>query len=162
MQKWSRMILAAVLGVAFVAGAAQPGFSGQAMKGAKVTKEKSLYRRLGREKAITAVVDEFVTNVAADARINHYFAAAASDPKRMAAFKTNLVNQICEASGGPCKYTGKSMKEAHKGMGITAADFNALVEDLVKALDKLKVGEKEKNELLAVLGPMKSDIVEHP
>jgi hemoglobin len=156
------MILAAVLGVAFVAGAVQPAFSGQATKGGKVTKEKSLYQRLGREKAITAVVDEFVANVAADARINRYFAAAASDPKRMAAFKTNLVNQICEASGGPCKYTGKSMKEAHKGMGISTADFNALVEDLVKALDKLKVGEKEKNELLAVLGPMKSDIVERP
>ena len=162
MQKWSRMILAAALGVAFVAGAAQPAFANQAAKGSKATKEKSLYQRLGRKKAITAVVDEFVANVAADGRINHYFAAAASDPKRMATFKMNLVNQICEASGGPCKYTGKSMKEAHNGMGISTADFNALVEDLVKALDKLKVGEKEKNELLAVLGPMKSDIVERP
>ena len=54
------------------------------------------------------------------------------------------------------------MKQAHAGMGISTADFNALVEDLVKALDKLKVGEKEKNELLSVLGPMKGDIVEKP
>ncbi len=162
MQKWTRVILAAVVGAALVAGTAQPSFAGQASKGGKAKKEKSLYQRLGGKKAITAVVDEFVVNVAADARINKFFAATASDPKRMATFKGNLVNQICEASGGPCKYTGKSMKEAHKGMGISTADFNALVEDLVKALDKLKVGEKEKNELLGVLGPMKGDIVERP
>ena len=72
----------------------------------------------------------------------------------------NLVNQICEASGGPCKYAGKDMKSAHTGMGVSGADFDALVEDLVWALDKLKVGKTEKSELLAALGPMKSDIVE--
>src|SRR5260370_23051316 len=105
---------------------------------------------------------EFVANVAADARINKFFALTASDPKRMATFKGNLVDQICQAGGGPCTYAGKSMKEAHAGMGVSTADFKALVEDLVKALDKLKVGEKEKNELLSVLGPMKSDIVEKP
>jgi hemoglobin len=71
-----------------------------------------------------------------------------------------LVDQICQASGGPCKYTGRDMKSAHAGMGVTDAAFGALVEDLVAALDKFKVGEKEKNELLSVLGPMKSDIVE--
>jgi hemoglobin len=54
------------------------------------------------------------------------------------------------------------MKEAHKGMGVSGADFSALVEDLVATLDKFKVGEKEKTELLSVLGPMKSDIVEKP
>ncbi len=125
-----------------------------------VAKDKSLYDRLGGKKAITAVVDEFVGRVAADTRINSYFAAAAADPKHLAAFKMKLVDQICQASGGPCKYTGKDMKTAHAGMGISGADFNALVEDLVGALDKFKVGEKEKGELLGALGPMKSDIVE--
>ena len=66
------------------------------------------------------------------------------------------------ASGGPCKYKGKDMKTAHMGMGITTADFNALVEDLVGALDKFKVGAHEKDQLLGALGPMKSDIVEKP
>lgn len=121
---------------------------------------KSLYARLGGKKAITAVVDEFVNNVAADSRINKFFGDTASDPKRLAAFKGKLVDQICQASGGPCKYKGKDMKTAHAGMGLTEADFNALVEDLVKALDKFKVGETEKNELLGALGPMKGDIVE--
>src|SRR5216683_1082833 len=102
-------------------------------------KEKSLYDRLGGRKAITAVVDEFVGRVAADKRINAFFAATASDTARLKTFKGNLVDQICEASGGPCKYKGKDMKTAHKGMGITGDQFGALVDDLVKALDKFKV-----------------------
>jgi hemoglobin len=63
--------------------------------------------------------------------------------------------QVGEASGGPCKYTGKSMKAAHAGMGITGADFNTLVSDLVAALDKFHVAVKDKDTLLGVLGPMK-------
>jgi hemoglobin len=125
----------------------------------KKMKPKTLYSRLGGKTAITAVVDEFVNNCAGDTRINKFFADTAKDPKRLAKFKKNLVNQICQASGGPCKYTGKDMKTAHKGMGITEADFNALVEDLVKALDKFHVGATEKNELLGALGGMKGDIV---
>jgi hemoglobin len=123
------------------------------------TTGKSLYDRLGGKPAIVAVVDQFVTNVAGDKRINTFFKATASDKTRLATFKTNLVNLICQGSGGPCKYTGKTMKAAHKGMGITDANFNALVEDLVAALNKFKVGAKEKNDLLALLGPMKPDIV---
>ena len=115
----------------------------------------SLYDRLGGEAAIKAVVDEFVANVGDDARINHYFANADLDR-----LKGHLVNQIGQASGGPQQYTGRDMKTAHAGMGIDEAAFNALVEDLVKALDKFSVPEQEKGELLAILGPMKSDIVE--
>jgi hemoglobin len=129
------------------------------MAPATFAKDKTLYERLGGKKSITAVVDAFVGQVAADARINSFFKDTAADPKRLAKFKKNLVDQICQASGGPCKYMGKDMKTAHAGMGITSADFNALVEDLVAALDKFKVGDKEKNELLGALGPMKSDIV---
>ncbi len=119
--------------------------------------QASLYDRLGKTEAITAVVDEFVANVAGDARINKFFAK--TDIPRL---KKLLVEQICQATGGPCQYSGRSMKETHKGMGVSDADFNALVEDLVKALDKFKVPDKEKNELLGILGPLKSDIVEVP
>jgi hemoglobin len=122
--------------------------------------EKTLYQRLGGKKAITAVVDEFVDRVAADTRINAYVKDTAADSKRLAHFKMNLVDQICEASGGPCKYKGKDMNTAHAGMWISDADFNALVEDLTGALDEFKVGDKEKNDLLGALGPMKKDIVE--
>jgi hemoglobin len=127
---------------------------GQAMK------EKSLYDRLGGKTAITAVVDEFVGKVAADKRINAFFGATASDPARLKTFKSNLADQICEASGGPCKYKGKDMKTAHMGMGIGSADFDALVEDLAGALDTFKVGQHEKDQLLGALAPMKADIVE--
>ena len=144
---------AVILGGLSIEAAAQKKDSG------KMAKQKTLYSRLGGKKAIKAVVDEFVNNCAADTRINKFFAATAADKKRLNKFKDNLVDQICQASGGPCKYKGKDMKTAHKGMGITDADFNALVEDLVKALDKFNVGATEKNELLGVLGPMKGDIV---
>src|SRR5581483_10768462 len=127
---------------------------------ARTGHEKSLYDRLGGKKAITAVVDEFVSRVAADDRINKFFAQAASDPARLASFKMKLVDQICQATGGPCKYTGKDMKTAHEGMGISDEDFGALVEDLEGALDKFNVPDKEKQELLGMLAPMKGDIVE--
>lgn len=71
-----------------------------------------------------------------------------------------LVEQICQTSGGPCTYTGRDMKATHAGMGIGKADFGALVEDLVAALDRFKVSEQEKNEPLGALGPMQQDIVE--
>jgi hemoglobin len=115
---------------------------------------KSLYDRLGGKDAITAVIDDFVGNVAADKRINAFFANA-----DIPHLKQMLVDQVCAASGGPCKYTGKDMKTAHAGMGVKSADFDALVEDLKKSLDKFKVGDKEQGELLGVLGPMKADIV---
>jgi hemoglobin len=115
---------------------------------------KPLYDRLGGKPAIQAVVDDFVGNVAGDARINKRFANA-----NVPRLKTMLVDQICEASGGPCKYTGASMLDAHRGMNISDAEFNALVEDLVKSLDKFKVPAKEKTELLTALGGMKPQIV---
>jgi hemoglobin len=120
----------------------------------------ALYKSLGGKKAITAVVDLFVGNCAADPKIANFFKADVADPAKLKKFKMNLVNQICEAAGGPCKYTGKSMKDAHAGMGITSGDFDALVGDLVAALDKAGVKPADKMALLGVLGPMKSDIVE--
>jgi hemoglobin len=146
---WRRTIgtLAAV--AALVAGCSS-GMQG----GTTMMEKKTLYDRLGGKPAITAVVDDFIGNVAGDTRINKRFATA--DIPRL---KTMLVSQICQASGGPCAYTGASMKDAHKGMKITDAEFNGLVEDLVKSLDKFKVGTQEKNDLLGALGGMKPDIV---
>jgi hemoglobin len=122
--------------------------------GQKAAEQKSLYDRLGGQNAIVAVVDDFVANVAADTRINGFFANTNIDR-----LKQLLVEQICAGTGGPCKYTGRDMKAAHAGMGVKDEHFGALVEDLIKTLDKFKVPEAEKNELLGILGPMKGDIV---
>jgi len=116
--------------------------------------DQSLYQRLGGKEAITAVVDDFIGNVAGDARINKRFANA-----NIPRLKTLLVEQICAASGGPCTYTGRDMTTAHTGMNIQSAEFDALVEDLVKSLDKFKVPEREQGELLGALGGMKPAIV---
>ena len=116
--------------------------------------DQSLYQRLGGKEAITAVVVDFIGNVAADARINKRFANA-----NIPRLKMLLVEQICAASGGPCTYTGRDMTTAHTGMNIQSAEFDALVEDLVKSLDKFKVPEREKGELLGALGGMKPAIV---
>lgn len=114
----------------------------------------SLYERLGGQPAINAVVDDFVANVAADQRINRFFANA-----NVPRLKRLLAEQICAGAGGPCTYTGRDMKMTHAGMGVGDQDFNALVEDLIKSLDKYKVPTKEQQELLALLGPMRKDIV---
>ena len=115
----------------------------------------SLYDRLGGKPAITAVIDEFVGNVADDRRINSRFSTT-DIPK----LKGHLADQVCGATGGPCTYTGRGMKTTHAGMRISNADFTAMVEDLVAALDTFKVPQAEQNELLELLGSMKSDIVE--
>ena len=143
-----RTVVAVLAAAVLMAGCSSSMDSGKPMA------QASLYERLGGKPAITAVVDDFIGNVAGDTRINKRFANA-DIPK----LKTRLVDQVCEATGGPCKYTGASMRDAHTGMKITDAEFNALVEDLVKSLDKFKVPAGEKNELLSALGGMKPDIV---
>jgi hemoglobin len=117
---------------------------------------KSLYDRLGGVDAIKAVVKDFVEEqVAKDARINARFVNA-----DLTKLQEQLTNQICEATGGPCKYTGKNMKESHAGMGINDTEFGALVEDLKKSLAKLNVPQAEQDELISALATMHDDIVE--
>jgi hemoglobin len=115
----------------------------------------SLYERLGGIDSITAVVEHFRDRVAGDARINLKFDR--TDLRRLTKM---LIDQVCEATGGRCIYTGRSMKEAHAGMKVTTGEFNALVDDLVASLNHFKVGKIEQDELLGVLGPLKPEIVE--
>jgi hemoglobin len=117
--------------------------------------ERTLYDRLGGLDAITAVVESFRDTVAADDRINLKFART-----DLARLRQMLIDQVCQATGGPCEYRGRSMKEAHAGMRVTKGEFNALVDDLVKTLNHFKVGSREQSELLAILGPLEPEIVE--
>jgi hemoglobin len=117
--------------------------------------QSSLYDRLGGKDSIVAVIDDFVARCANDSRINAKFSR--TDIPRL---KTMLVDQVCEAAGGPCTYRGRDMKETHRGMGVTAGEFDALVGDLVSTLDHFDVPNAEQEQLLGVLAPMKDDIVE--
>jgi hemoglobin len=144
-----KRLMVGVLGVVALVAAGCASMESDSMMG-----KKPLYDRLGGKPAITAVVDDFIGNVAGDTRINRRFAGA-----NIPRLKTRLVDQVCEATGGPCKYSGQSMLDAHRGMNITDAEFTALVEDLVKSLDKFKVPAQEKNELVTALGGLKPQIV---
>jgi len=119
----------------------------------------TLYERLGGMPAVRAVVDDFVTRILADTRVNHWFAHAASSPETAAAYKTKLADFVCQAAGGPCKYAGKDMAAAHQGRDITPEAFDAVVGDLTATLAKLKVPEAEQKQLLALLGPLKTAVV---
>jgi hemoglobin len=115
---------------------------------------KSLYDRLGGLPAITAVVDEFVTRTTNDPRIKQrFFNTDAENLKKL------LTEFVCLATGGPCKYSGRDMESTHAGMDLVDEEFGALVENLVASLDKFKVPEKEKGELLGAIGPLKPQIV---
>jgi hemoglobin len=117
----------------------------------------TLYKRLGGREGIAIVVGDFVGTMAADPRVSARFKDM--KPADVEKLKSYLSDQICDATGGPCSYVGRSMKDTHKGMKITEAEWNATVENLGKALDKNKVGAKEKGELVGILAPMKGDIV---
>lgn len=120
----------------------------------------TLFTNLGGLAAISAVVDDFLGNVVGDSRINKFFAQTVASPERVASLRQNLIDQVCAGAGGPCTYKGGDMKTVHRGMQITDVEFDALVEDLVKSLDKFNVPLTEKAALVGVLAPMRADIVE--
>lgn len=115
---------------------------------------QSLYDRLGGKPAVTAVVVQFVANVANDTRINGRLAA--SDIPRL---KGRLSDQMCMVTGGPCTYAGQPMNARHAGMAITNGEFDAWMGDLAAALEKSKIPAREKHELLSLFSRMKKDIV---
>lgn len=115
---------------------------------------KPLYDRLGGKEALTAVVGELWKVVAADARINRFFARTQPE-----VFAGQLVDFLCQASGGPCQYKGKDMQAAHTGMQLSDGDFNALAEDTAVVLDRFKVPAQEKGEVMTMLGGLKGAVV---
>jgi hemoglobin len=105
-------------------------------------------------------VHDFITRCGTDDRIRSFFAATVADNERRGKFESKLTDQICQASGGSCKYRGKPMKVAHEGMGIQGEHFDAMVENLTASLNQFHVPPADQKALLAKLAPMKKDIVE--
>jgi len=121
-------------------------------------KPKSLYARLGGYDAIAAVVDDFVGRLVTDPQFARFFAGHSTDSKKR--IRQHIVDQFCAGAGGPCVYTGRTMRASHEGLGISEAEWDAAAKHLVATLDKFKVPEAEKKELLAFVGTVKGDIVE--
>jgi len=120
--------------------------------------EKSLYERVGGYNALAAVVDDFIGRLVADKQFEKFFVGHSVDSKKK--IRQHILDQFCAATGGPCVYTGRDMKTTHAGLGITNADWDAAAKHLSDSLDKFKVPEKEKGELLAFVTTLKKDIVE--
>jgi hemoglobin len=120
----------------------------------------SLYERLGGVYAIAAVVDDFIDRIMDDPRLN-------ANPKvneahhrvSRAGFKYLVTEQVCEATGGPQRYTGKSMYDSHAHLDITEQEWQAFLDDLQQTLDKFQVPQAERAELFAIVDSTKKDIV---
>ena len=120
----------------------------------------SLYERLGGVSAIAAVVDDFIDRIMDDPRLN-------ANPKvneahhrvSRAGFKYLVTEQVCWASGGPQVYTGRSMRESHSHLDITAGEWLSFLDDLQQTLDKFGVPDPEQQELFAIVDSTRGDIV---
>lgn len=119
--------------------------------------EKSLYERLGGYNPITAVVDDFAGRLFADKQVGRFFIGHCADSKKK--MRQLIVDMLCEATGGPCFYTGRDMKTVHTGLGITESDWQVSVKLLTATLEKFKVPQKEKEDVLGAASGLKPDIV---
>src|SRR5438132_30096 len=125
---------------------------------AGLQEKKTLYARLGGYDAVAAVVDDFIGRLVADKRFTKFFVGHSEDSLKK--IRMHVIDQLCAAAGGPCLYIGRDMKTSHHGLGITSDDWDASAKHLVESLDKFKVPQAEKDELLAFIGTLKKDIVD--
>ena len=149
--KFTTFVSAALLAAAC---AAAPAAAQNTAYKPVIPADDSLYRQLGGQAGLVRLMDDFMVRLLADPRMNPFFKDV-----NQTHVKAQLVQQICELSGGPCKLQGPDMKSVHDGRDITRADFNALVEVLQQAMDAQGIAFGAQNRLLAQLAPMHRDIV---
>lgn len=120
--------------------------------------EASLYERLGGYDAVSAVVDDFAAKLFDDPVVGARFFGMSADSRE--GFRQKNKNLVCAATGGPCKIISRSAAQTHTGLGIKASEFNIVAQHLVDTLNKFNVPDKEHNELMAIIGSLRPDIVE--
>jgi hemoglobin len=113
-----------------------------------------LYVAFGEKAGLAALMDDFVERLVVDSRTKSFFEHTDLDN-----LKTQLTNQLCALSGGPCQYGGREMKATHEGLGIRTSHFNALVEVLQQSMDAKKIPFTVQNRMLSLLAPMHRDII---
>jgi len=126
--------------------------------GSAGAQEKTLYQRLGGYDAIAAVTDEFIGRLASDEQEKRFFIGFSTDSKMR--IRQLIVDLICKSTGGPCLYSGRDLKTAHAGAGITKSDWDRTLKIFGEVLNKFKVPDKEQQEIAALLTPLEKDIVE--
>lgn len=134
----------------------QPMVWAQANGGSQM-QSATLYQRLGGYDALAAVTDDFIGRLIGDPQLSRFFTGFSTDSK--VRIRQHIIDFLCVATGGPCKYEGRDMKTAHTGLNITETDWNVTVKHLTATLDKFKVPDKEKNEVLQAIAAQKTDIV---
>jgi len=144
MRRWISLLILLVATTAI----APPAFS---------QSKDSLYKRLGGYDAIAAVTDDMLGRLIADPQLSKFFVGLNDVSKTR--IRQHFVDFLCKATGGPCAYTGQDMKTAHAGLNITEADWAAAVKDLQATLDKFKVPDRERGEVLSAVSSLKPDIV---
>jgi hemoglobin len=125
---------------------------------AKGFSQESLYKRLGGYDAIAAVTDDFIGRLATNKDISRFFVGLSDDSKIKV--RQHIVDFLCNKSGGPCAYIGRTMKDAHKGLKITEGDWNISAGLLAETFKKFNVPKKEADEVFALVTSLKNDIVE--
>jgi len=119
--------------------------------------QDSLYKRLGGYDALAAVTDDFIGRLATDAKEGRFFVGLSTDSK--VRVRQHVVDFLCVATGGPCKYTGRDMETAHTGLNITEEDWTISVKALTDTLNKFKVPAREQEEVIGAIAGLKSKIV---
>lgn len=121
------------------------------------TAQDSLYKRLGGYDALAAVTDDFLGRLATDPKEGRFFVGLSNDSKTRV--RQHVVDFLCVATGGPCKYTGHDMETAHTGLNITEDDWTIAVKALGDTLNKFKVPAREQGEVVNAIAGLKSKIV---
>jgi hemoglobin len=154
-----KKILTLIIGFALASLLANPLYDHLSAQSAEAGESSALlYKRLGGYDAIAAVVDAFLARAVADKQLSRFLVGLSVDSKKR--LRQHIVDQICEAAGGPCVYTGRPTKAAHAGLGITDSDWQTTVDHLTAILNGLRVAEREKNDFFALVSTLKTDIVE--
>ena len=123
--------------------------------GAEPLAEGAVFEAFGGVEGVSRIIDDLVDRSVRDPRLEEIF-----KPTDLVRLRRTLKEQVCFILGGPCAYTGRDMASSHKDLGVTTAEFNALVENLQGAMDDAGVPFRAQNRLLAKLAPMKDDVVE--
>jgi len=154
-----RNFLTVALLLGFVAAGALPSLAGSppAAPPQAAAAQDSLYKRLGGYDALAAVTDDFIGRLATDSKEGRFFVGLSTDSKTRV--RQHVLDFLCVATGGPCKYTGRDMETAHTGLNITEEDWTIAVKALGDTLNKFKVPPREQGEVVGAIAPLKSKIV---